>query len=462
MKGGKLVGKGTYGCVFDQSITCDTSKHLKGVGKIFSKKSDADEEFIEVLKIKNIDPNGKFTNKVVDKCAVDSAVLKKEESDFSKCSIITEVSKDTYHQIVYEELGVDLAKYSEYSRFDSTLMAGFINILNGIKELQKKNIVHRDIKPPNLLLSRSKKMLLIDFGIMTTYSELYDASESEWALSARYYVYPPEFRVFAKLNEYDFANSIIQLIEIAFPTGSLLQPYQIILSDPKLKKDFDINETVLVDQFYEFLRTLKTHCVNGSTTEEEITIHFQQEFASKMDIFSFGISMLHIYLKCDTSHISDKVERGLITVIKKCIHFNPYKRCSAKKAIEELTPLLIQMGSKNLSKQLFIKNLIEISGRKPTKNNAKFGVSPARDSVPKSASKHLTKNKVNGAKTINDCLEKYSMKELKSFVKGKEQYKGMSKLKKHDLCEVIANDLQIRGSTFITIKRGRKKKATVP
>jgi serine/threonine protein kinase len=45
-------------------------------------------------------------------------------------------------------------------------------VLGRLKSLHSKGFVHRDVKPPNLLLSRrsgSKKVYLIDFGLSDRY-----------------------------------------------------------------------------------------------------------------------------------------------------------------------------------------------------------------------------------------------------------------------------------------------------
>ena len=46
-----------------------------------------------------------------------------------------------------------------------------VQIINGIKEIHKKNICHRDIKPENLLLTEEKIIKIIDFGLSNEYTD---------------------------------------------------------------------------------------------------------------------------------------------------------------------------------------------------------------------------------------------------------------------------------------------------
>jgi len=70
-------------------------------------------------------------------------------------------NNDHHHlYVIQQELGLD-----EDATFDDTLDTVFASLLRALSDVHRNKIVHRDIKPGNLLLnSKSKSLCLIDFG----------------------------------------------------------------------------------------------------------------------------------------------------------------------------------------------------------------------------------------------------------------------------------------------------------
>ena len=103
---------------------------------------------------------------------------------------------------------------------------------------------------------------------------------------------------------------------------------------------------------------------------------------------------------------------------------------------------IIKNGTKNSSQMKeFIKNLIM---------DVKL-----KDLTPSPIANKYTTVKSSSSK--NNCMDKYTLQELKGFIKGKKQYKGLYRLNKKELCEKISNDLQMRPNHF-KVKPGPKKK----
>lgn len=456
MKGGKLLGKGTYGCVFDKAITCDETKNFSGVGKIFSSKNHSSEEYIEVMKVAKINSNGKFTNKLLNECSVNSRRLKKEEPEFTECPIITRVEQPFYHQLVYQQSGVDLKKYSEYSKFDLIILDGFLNVLEGIKELQKHSIVHRDIKPPNMLLTSTKKMLLIDFGIMTTYNDLYNMEKSEFALEYDYYIYPPEFKVFSyihllfKNKKTDIYSRLLMYVKMRASTW--FNGYRYISNNQKFNEiDISLDSSELMNDLVTFVKTLNDELNFEKADMDSVYNEFTNVFSSKMDVFSIGMSMLDIYMNCNKDDIPKNIKTKFLKIIQNCIHFNPYLRSPIDTVISDLKKIIKSMNKRNVHNNNFVESLINISANKTC----------PKDTTPKSPISEYKTAKTflnNSSSQMQNCLQKYSLHELKSFIKGKPEFKGMSQYNKSDLCKTISTFLDVRDSSFKTVKRGRRKK----
>lgn len=47
----------------------------------------------------------------------------------------------------------------------------FLQIISGIEYTHRLNIVHRDMKPENLLLNYDKSIKIVDFGLSNTYKK---------------------------------------------------------------------------------------------------------------------------------------------------------------------------------------------------------------------------------------------------------------------------------------------------
>lgn len=88
---------------------------------------------------------------------------------------VTRTKNNLYLFLEYIKDG-DLSKYLENKRrlTQEETLYFFRQIVNGFKELYKRNIIHRDIKPENILLERKenqKRLLISDFGFARVLSQ---------------------------------------------------------------------------------------------------------------------------------------------------------------------------------------------------------------------------------------------------------------------------------------------------
>ncbi|KAI0244576.1 Cyclin-dependent kinase catalytic subunit, partial [Massospora cicadina] len=76
--------------------------------------------------------------------------------------------------LVFEYLDVDLKKYLEISRRNDTVRVDALKImfhlLTATEYLHSKGVVHRDIKPQNILIDKYRRVKLADFGLARYYS----------------------------------------------------------------------------------------------------------------------------------------------------------------------------------------------------------------------------------------------------------------------------------------------------
>ena len=157
--------------------------------------------------------------------------------------IVDEKLNNVYIFLEYFEYG-DLGKYLSGNTLEEKHVNNFsIQIKNGLQYLYKQNIIHRDIKPQNILVSNDKILKIIDFGLSKSItineemmeticgSPLYMAPEiiktknytiksDIWSFGVIIYEMIYGYTPFRANNIYTLINSIDKY-EIKFPKGKI-------------------------------------------------------------------------------------------------------------------------------------------------------------------------------------------------------------------------------------------------
>ncbi len=167
-KGGKLLGEGVYGCVFDKPLKCKGRKvytKTKGqtVGKITNKEMANQETSISstIRKIANAD---KYFILIEQSCTPLSRTSQ-TEPDLNKCDFIKEgtpLPKAT--QLIMPLGGTTLYMYPITAR--TIQCAAFVqHLLEAGTILLMAKVVHADLHWQNILVDSPSKTRIIDYGI---------------------------------------------------------------------------------------------------------------------------------------------------------------------------------------------------------------------------------------------------------------------------------------------------------
>lgn len=140
----KLLGEGRYGIVYlgvsDKGEKC-VIKQLK----IEELENTRKKLFYEEKILKDLDNYSGFPK-----------FISRFEDEYREGYILEYIEGNTFHQILSK------TKY-EFTKEDIYEIAD--KLLDLIEKLHNKNIVHRDIRTPNIIVNKNKELLLIDFGL---------------------------------------------------------------------------------------------------------------------------------------------------------------------------------------------------------------------------------------------------------------------------------------------------------
>jgi hypothetical protein len=186
MQGGKLVGQGTYGCVFSPPLRCSSKQieprkdHIGKIGEYFDVKNE-----IQAAKdLHNVVGSQYFILPDPTSLCVPAPMNKQSEPDIDNCEAIER--RGTKNMVHYQmrfgglPIRVVLRKsnnYSFYTFMTHLLEMGSTLLLNGY--------VHGDFHMNNVLMLEDHRPRLIDFGrsfaIKTLTRQVIDAGWTEYS-----------------------------------------------------------------------------------------------------------------------------------------------------------------------------------------------------------------------------------------------------------------------------------------
>ncbi|CAD2221022.1 hypothetical protein AGDE_03274 [Angomonas deanei] len=138
------IGEGSYGIVYKaKEVTTGATVALKRI------RLDVEDEGVPCTAIREVS-------------------LLKELRHPNIVKLLDVCHNDRRLTLVFEYLDLDLKKYldRESGNIDAVTVQRFMHdLLLGISYCHQRSVLHRDLKPQNLLISRDKELKLADFGL---------------------------------------------------------------------------------------------------------------------------------------------------------------------------------------------------------------------------------------------------------------------------------------------------------
>lgn len=201
--------------------------------------------------------------------------------------------------------GVDIEQYISTS--PDKINDVFIQVVNGFKYLEEQNILHRDIRPSNILVSNDGVIKIIDFGFGKNIQQSVDYKKSitlNW-----FYSLPDDFN----MSIYDFRTEV-------YFTGKLFEK---IINDNNLYQTFKYKEVLdkmiitnyetRIDSFYEVTR--------GIISENAIYVDFNDK---EKEIYANVVNWFMVVcnrVKTETKYKEDvdMITKSLTNMLQKSI-----------------------------------------------------------------------------------------------------------------------------------------------
>ncbi|KAL9461641.1 hypothetical protein AB3S75_004603 [Citrus x aurantiifolia] len=147
----KPIGRGAYGVVCS-SINRETNEKvaIKKINNVFENRIDALRTLRELVLLRHI----KHDNVI----ALKDVMMPTHRISFKDVYLVYELMDTDLHQIIKssQSLSNDHCKYFVFQ------------LLRGLKYLHSANILHRDLKPGNLLVNANCDLKICDFGLART------------------------------------------------------------------------------------------------------------------------------------------------------------------------------------------------------------------------------------------------------------------------------------------------------
>ena len=361
INGGKYIAEGTYGCVFgNPPLKCEdedkrTSEDL--VSKLMDRDS-AFEEIKEGLKWNAVDPKQEFSLTPSKKCIIDNENIKLSNGLY-KCDVHYKNSLNSRFLVFYKNGGPDLQKLNPLSTNYENIFSGFQNLFDGLAIAHKNNLVHTDIKPPNILSGvNADHLRFIDFGLSFETKHIESIDEMYSNNETFYPYWPFELGCFFKNGElrseayvhtrYRAFNQRFNAQIIKAGLTKFMIPYKTL---------YDIYEKTNFHDFKNVFEKVDVYSM-GITLIDLLRKYFHhypfQHIDGKQYLFYYDYetdSYSQFTTLKDKKWLSEKqlsyqlyllenVTRPLMDFISHCVDYNPNTRYTAQEAADNYRKLL--------------------------------------------------------------------------------------------------------------------------
>lgn len=185
----------------------------------------------------------------------------------------------------------------DYDNVDNKrFLKGFENIFKAISILNSHDIIHNDIKTPNICMNEHYEFKLIDFGISFKSSKPQKSME----IFAQYYsCWPPE-----------------AVVLCTYTSDLITEHIDMYINDKYLQR-------ILPYSMHPNFRVIITECIN------KMSIADRDQICQKIDIYSLGLTVF------DITRRLKKLDRKICSKLRKLTHFMTHPDITKRPTIND-------------------------------------------------------------------------------------------------------------------------------
>jgi hypothetical protein len=328
MIGGKLIGQGTYGCVFQPPLVCKKKQLPKSmVGKITAEQ-DFDVEMKAKKILSGIKEYKDYFLLPEDVCSprVKSAQI---DPDLSKCHVAKGHDISDFKQLSMPYGGVDVYKYSLMNKEHIPFFTLMRHLLEAGSLMLLHGFVHFDISAKNILIDKFGIPRIIDFGQSFSIHELsLQSIRNTWTvLGLEYPTEPPEITFLKSLDEFN-KYSFDDTIKLIMPKKNVLYLIEKLLGIP------------VKEQIASLVKFFKS----SIAFHNQDIVKFWKLYYTGFDSWAIGIILLTYLNKMLVSY--EFIESSewklksvlIVDILTKMLDVNPKERIDCVEALSILDP----------------------------------------------------------------------------------------------------------------------------
>ena len=365
-----VLGSGGFGCVLapplPNSNEAGNPVNLPGeVMKVFFRDGDADKAVSNAEKIQRINnANAPLFSYPIKKYRAPYTKRNIPEALRAKCKIEAANNLNVpIHAVHMPNLGVSFADIDAAAREAikalpmQTLLNGFKNLFNTVKKLNSGGHIHRDIKPPNIMIEPATgRMMIIDFDLMASVRVLIGTPQPAqwnsppetvfWNVRNAFSIEPtidpavnPEEAAFqADMQEYaadEVKYNIVQRVRIYSLSASILPAYR--------DTDAFLASLGWFNDWFVAAKDMKNP--DGTpflNTESRMQMYFKMLSKDTFDSFCVAFSIMYFLDKVFPGYhtIAGPLKNVYDAILVPMVDFNPQTRMRVEPALVQIDTII--------------------------------------------------------------------------------------------------------------------------